>query len=783
MRILVVEDDEFMAKALTAVLSSQHYAVEVATDGQAGWELVEAFVYDLILLDVILPKLDGISLCRRLRSEGHQMPILLLTGRDSSHDKAIGLDAGADDYLVKPFDQEELVARVRALLRRGGSTLLPILEWGSLQLDPSSCEVTYGMRPLQLTPKEYSLLELFLRNSRRVFSCSAILDHIWSFDKTPGEEAVRTQIKGLRQKLKAAGAAADLIETVYGIGYRLKPLEALALPPTVETGKQTAQQTLTALASVWNRFKERVSEQVEVIEHAATNSLNNLPDQELHAKAEQEAHTLAGSLGTFGFSEGSQLARKIEHLLQTGKSAGTKEAKHLSKLVAALRQEIERTPQEFVLEPVMLRDERPLLLVIDSDRQLARELVIEAETQGVQAEVATNLSEARDKIERDNPNVVLLDPSVGNTIQEGLTLLAQVSKQTPPVPVLVFTDHDSLSDRVAVARFGGTAFLQKPVPSNQVLEAVAQVLQRTETGAEAVVMVVDDDPQILAALRALLEPWGFKVITLEDPRRFWEKLEASSPDLLILDIKMPYLSGVELCQVVRNDSRWGRLPVLFLTAYTDANTVNQVFTAGADDFVSKPIVGPELLTRIINRLDRIKLLRSLAETDPLTTVSNRHRSTQDLDKFLRLSQRQNQPLCLAILDLDKFKQVNDRYGHATGDAVLRQVGQLLRQSFRGEDVVARWGGEEFVVGMYGMTRNDGMQQLRRVLETLRQQEFTAPDGSKFQVTYSAGVAQYPEDGPDLQSLYQSADAALYQAKATGRARVLPALLAESRTKC
>lgn len=233
MRILVVEDDDFIAKTLTAVLSSQHYAVEVASDGQAGWELVESFAYDLILLDVMLPKLDGISLCRRLRSHGYQMPILLLTGRDSSHDKAIGLDAGADDYLVKPFDQEELFARVRALLRRGGSTSQPILQWGNLRLDPSSCEVTYETHPIQLTPKEYSLLELFLRNSRRVFSCSAILDHIWSFDKIPGEEAVRTQIKGLRQKLKTAGAAADLIETVYGIGYRLKPLEAHTKPSQI----------------------------------------------------------------------------------------------------------------------------------------------------------------------------------------------------------------------------------------------------------------------------------------------------------------------------------------------------------------------------------------------------------------------------------------------------------------------------------------------------------------------------------------------------------------------
>jgi DNA-binding response OmpR family regulator len=231
MKVLIVEDDELTAKALITVLSNQNYAIEVATDGQAGWELVQAFSYDLVMLDVILPKLDGISLCQRLRDSGYQMPILLLTGRDSSHDKVIGLDAGADDYVVKPFDPEELVARVRALLRRGGSTSLPVLEWGNLRLDPTSCEVTYGTRPLQLTPKEFSLLELLLRNTRRVFSCGVILEHLWSYGETPGEEAVRTHIKGLRQKLKTVNAPADLIETVYGIGYRLKPLEALDLSP------------------------------------------------------------------------------------------------------------------------------------------------------------------------------------------------------------------------------------------------------------------------------------------------------------------------------------------------------------------------------------------------------------------------------------------------------------------------------------------------------------------------------------------------------------------------
>jgi DNA-binding response OmpR family regulator len=221
MKILVAEQKETV-RMLRPLLTSQNYAIEVAEGGLAVRELLNAFNYDLLLLDAALPQIDGVSLCRQIRAQGIQTPILLLTESISGHEKAIGLDAGADDEVVKPFDPVELMARVRALLRRSNWDGQPVLAWGNLQLDPKSCEVTYRSTQMILTPKEYALLELFLRHHRRVFSCGMILEHLWAYQETPGEEAVRTHIKGLRQKLKKAGAPSDLIETVYGIGYRLK---------------------------------------------------------------------------------------------------------------------------------------------------------------------------------------------------------------------------------------------------------------------------------------------------------------------------------------------------------------------------------------------------------------------------------------------------------------------------------------------------------------------------------------------------------------------------------
>jgi DNA-binding response OmpR family regulator len=163
MRILLVEDDARLAEALAEALAEQRYVVDRAKDGEIAWQQIRTLDYDLILLDVMLPKLDGITLCKRLRSCGYSVPILMITARDMSTDKVIGLDAGADDYMVKPLDLPELLARIRAVLRRLSPSSSPILEWEKLHLDPATYEVSYNNQALRLTPKEYSILELLLR--------------------------------------------------------------------------------------------------------------------------------------------------------------------------------------------------------------------------------------------------------------------------------------------------------------------------------------------------------------------------------------------------------------------------------------------------------------------------------------------------------------------------------------------------------------------------------------------------------------------------------------------
>ncbi|MEH2065520.1 MAG: response regulator transcription factor [Nostoc sp.] len=221
MRILIVEDDDRIAKPLAEFLRRQHHIVDITTDGLAAWEWSQSALYEIILLDLMLPKLDGISLCKRLRAASSNVLILMLTARDTMGDKIIGLDAGADDYLIKPFDLKELAARIRALARRTPEIRPQILIHSDLQLDPATQQVTYAGNIISLTPKEYMILEYFLRNPNQVVTRSAILDKLWNFDKSSGEGSIKTHITNLRNKLRASGSSEDLIENIYGIGYRL----------------------------------------------------------------------------------------------------------------------------------------------------------------------------------------------------------------------------------------------------------------------------------------------------------------------------------------------------------------------------------------------------------------------------------------------------------------------------------------------------------------------------------------------------------------------------------
>lgn len=413
----------------------------------------------------------------------------------------------------------------------------------------------------------------------------------------------------------------------------------------------------------------------------------------------------------------------------------------------------------------------PLLLIVDDDLTFTREIRQEAEILGMRVQVAENLTTARAMIAQEPPDVILLDVVFPDRTDNGLSFLDELAQREQKIPTVMMTAASGLSDRVMAARSGGSAFIEKPASAEETLNAIARVLHQHQSDRSKV-MIVDDDPITLKILQSLLERWQIDVTVLQNPQQFWQVLELTAPDLLILDLMMPNFSGIDLCQTVRTSTLWHDLPIVFLSAHSDRDTIRQIFTAGGDDYLSKPIVEADLQTRILSRLKRSRMSRQDADFDGLTGVYTHRRGIQSLTQLLRLATRNHQTLCLAILDLDLFKQVNDRYGHSMGDAVLKQFGNLMRKYFRSEDVTMRWGGEEFVVGLYGADRQKSLDRLTGLLELWRQQKFVGPNGETFSLTFSAGVAEYPEDGSNVEILYRNMDVALYQAKAAGRNRIM-----------
>ncbi len=227
MKILVVEDDPVILHSLVELAEIWGYAHDEASDGDLAWEMVRQVEYDLILLDLNLPKLDGLSLCRRVRRSLARQPlILMLTARDTNLDRVAGLDQGADDYMVKPFDPDVLRARIQALLRRSTRPFQTSWHWGKLVMEREGHHAGYGGEDLHLTVKEALILESLLQAAGGTCSKEKLLHAAWNLLDSPGEESLKTHVKNLRAKLSAAGAPPDLVETVYGVGFRLNPNHA-----------------------------------------------------------------------------------------------------------------------------------------------------------------------------------------------------------------------------------------------------------------------------------------------------------------------------------------------------------------------------------------------------------------------------------------------------------------------------------------------------------------------------------------------------------------------------
>ncbi len=689
MRILLVDDDETLMETLAERLIQQRYAVDIAIDGGSASAYVDAFDYDLVVLDLMLPDGDGIEFAQQFRQEGYANPLMILTAKGSTAEKVRALDAGADDYVVKPFDFDELCARIRALLRRENQGLPTVLAWGPLRLDPSACETTYKNHPIRLTPKEFSMMELFLRHPHRVYSLGAIIDDLWSFEDPPSEDAVRTHIKGLRRKLGAAGAPKDLIKTVYGLGYRLNentawPTESSSGPRAKNTQQPVPKKTASKpagkpargpekslplekpllqqgnlppspgkslaaangklgrwvrstdafseaerakidqaalkgkLAEACRRYLRSASAQIETLEGltavlARCDAPRDL-DIDLFQQGLVCAHQLAGSLGSFGFTKGSKIAHQLEVSLQTLSlqsvpSAPKAVVAEMTAQVQALRQRINQATVQSSTD-VLTRSVQggmPVLLIVSDDAELVEQLSAIAPDAYLQTQTAANFNQASALLDATACDLVLIDAASDSSAEYSRTVadFIQSIKETYGLPMIMLTAKPDLKRRLSLIESGVDIVSDRSSPPLQIVLAAAGLIKAEVSQVQ--VAIADDDPEMLTLFKASLSPWGFQVTTFESGVELWHWLTSTphpTVDLLVLDIAMPILSGLELCRVIRADTRFQRIPILFLTHHQEAALRTQAYEAGGDDYIPKAAVASELAIRLRNQLAR-----------------------------------------------------------------------------------------------------------------------------------------------------------------------------------
>jgi len=560
-------------------------------------------------------------------------------------------------------------------------------------------------------------------------------------------------------------------------------LEGKLNPEDAQSGKLKDFETMfLALVSKYARMLPAKLEDLAV---AINKSKEDPEDSSLLAEVRSQAHKIKGTGGSLGFRQVSECMLFIEHAAATmhekpakeqlalwadvdrkladAKILGEKEAQDVASVVNAKEEESqsEEAPASMARILVVDSDDGFLDIVEELGKQRLVEIVR-----------AKTFREALDRA-----CILPLDAALINVHAEAPEesfKLARELRNLPgyeTLPLAFISGNALVKDRVEAAHAGASLYLDKPLESDS-LEKAVEHLVAIRTGGRPRILLVDDDEFFANTIALILRNEGVIVRILTDPNKILEVMQDFPPELLLLDVMMPGITGFEVCRMLRQIPRWQDLPIVFLTGQTGVENRLEAFRSGGDDYLPKPVVNEELLTRVKVRLDRARMLKDRSDKDTITGLLLRRAFSEQLAQLLADGQRNKSVFTICLLDVDKFKNVNDTYGHLAGDKVLAGLGQLLARRFRVEDLRGRWGGEEFILGFRRESKETMHAAINRVLAEFREMIFTGDDGQEFKCSFSGGMASYPEDGESIYELIQTADARLYEAKKQGRNRII-----------
>jgi diguanylate cyclase (GGDEF)-like protein len=486
-----------------------------------------------------------------------------------------------------------------------------------------------------------------------------------------------------------------------------------------------------------------------------------------------QTHNLAGSANTFGYHSIGDLARRLDlrlrELIADGVSGAViagdlgdaaRDLERLAKMAPDQQSDLLTTP----ILPIPAAEK--VVWVVDDDETLAEEIVRRLAGYGYQAKAYANRDQVESALKSQRPAAMLIDQDLGAGMQGGPEVARSVRTITGEgLPLVFFSVHESWPARLSALRAGSSAYLSKPLDFPQLVEVLDRLTGQRE--AQPYKILVLDDVEELAQHHAMvLRAAGMEAHVFFDPFAALENLPELKPDLVLTDLYMPTMSGVEFAGVVRQKALYDALPIIFLSHEVNVGDQLAALRVGGDEFLIKPIRADHLIAAVSIRAARFRTLNALMSIDALTGLLSPISTRLRLEEMLPLALRRHAPLCFVMIDVDHFKQVNDRFGHPAGDRVLRMLARLLKQCVRQSDIVGRFGGEEFALVLPDTAMDDAARLVDSI--RLRFASLSQQHGAEvFHVTFSAGLSCSTKHAL-MPRLIEAADQALYLAKASGR---------------
>lgn len=543
--------------------------------------------------------------------------------------------------------------------------------------------------------------------------------------------------------------------------------------------KEFQERMRLVLAAFAQELPHRISE-IESLWQKLRSEWDSKALQEMH----RSVHHLVSNGKTFGYPELSVEARALEKILKSMLQVTTpvddsQSSRILQQIDALKRISIEQESKQAQDAAATVHDENALLpnaqtssliYVVEADAEAAQELALQLRYYGYEVEVFNHLDKFRAAVQHRPDAIILMDVEFPEDEMGGILVMEQIQKElAQPARVIFISTHDAMAYRLGAVRAGGVAYFTKPINSTELIDQL-DLITASQIQEPFRVLIVDDSQTILAYHATILEQAGMLVKTVGEPLKLLGALNDFNPDLILMDLYMPGCNGVELARVIRQIDGFLSTPIVYLSSENDFNTQAEAMSLCGDDFLVKPIGAGHLVSAVTTRATRARFLRSMMIHDGLTGLLNHTAIKEELAREVIRSSRLSSPLSLAMVDIDFFKKVNDTYGHAAGDRVLKSLARLLKQRLRETDIVGRYGGEEFAVIMNDTNAASAAKVIDEIRTVFSRLLHLSHD-EEFSVNFSCGIADLAHFS-DAVSLSEAADKALYQAKQRGRNKVI-----------